>query len=96
MVFATDSLVRGCHIYRDVWIAGIDSGSPESAIAKTSMPLHMQALIHQNSHGMLLIFVAGINFCRKEVTRNLFLKRKASSKYPKIIPFENNLLCSMF
>ena len=33
-------------------------------------------------------FVAAINFYRKEVTRNLFLKRKASLKYPKIIPFE--------
>ena len=29
-------------------------------------------------------FVVGINFCRKEVSRNLFLKNKDFSKYPKI------------
>ena len=42
MVFAIDSVVRGCHIYKDVWSAGIDFElpcSPESAIARTSMPL---------------------------------------------------------
>ena len=31
-----------------------------------------------------LIFVVAINFHRKAATRNLFSKRKASSKYPKI------------
>ena len=49
MAFAIDSEVRGCHIYRDVWSAGIDSElpcSPKSAIAKTGMPLHMHALIY--------------------------------------------------
>ena len=29
-------------------------------------------------------FIVGINFRRKGVTRNLFSKRKASLKYPKI------------
>ena len=29
-------------------------------------------------------FVVGTNFHRKAATRNLFLRRKASSKYPKI------------
>ena len=49
MAFAIDSVVRGCHINKDVWSAGIDSEficSPKSAIAKTSLPLHMYAPIH--------------------------------------------------
>ena len=40
MGFAIDSAVCGCHIYKDVWSAGIDFElpcSPESAITKTSM-----------------------------------------------------------
>ena len=48
------------------------------------MPLHMHAPIHRNPHVTLLIFVVGINFCRKAAIRNLFSKRKASSKCPKI------------
>ena len=48
MVFAIDSKVRGCHVYKDFWSAGIDyesPWSPKSAIAKTSMPLHKHASI---------------------------------------------------
>ena len=49
MVLAIDSEVHGCHIYKDIWSAGIDSElsrSPKSAIAKTGMLLHMHAPIH--------------------------------------------------
>ena len=28
MEFAIDSEVRGCHVYKDVWSAGIDSKLP--------------------------------------------------------------------
>ena len=38
---------------------------------------------------MLLIFVVGINFRRKAVPRNLFSKKKAFSKYPKINSLRN-------
>ena len=38
-----------------------------------------------NSH-MIQYFIVGIYFCKKAVTRNIFLKRKVSSKYPKIKP----------
>ena len=68
MALATDSVVPGCRIYKDVWSSGMDSKlpcSPGSAIAKAGMPPHV----------MLLIFVLGINFCRKAVPRNLFLKK---------------------
>ena len=34
-------------------------------------------------------FVMGINFCRKAVSRNLFSKKKAFSKYPKINSLQN-------
>ena len=40
--------------------------------------------MHGKSSCVLLIFVVGINFLRKAVTRNLFSKWKASSKYLKI------------
>ena len=46
------SELHGCHIYKDVWGAGIDSElaelpcSPNSAITKTGMPLHTHAPIH--------------------------------------------------
>ena len=45
MAFGVDSVVRGSHIYKDVWSAGIDSELPcssESAIAKLTggMPLN--------------------------------------------------------
>ena len=49
MASAIDSVVPGCHIYKDVWSAGMDSESPcspGSAIAKAGMPLHMHASIH--------------------------------------------------
>ena len=74
MAFAIDSLVRGCHIYKDVWIGGIDSGSPESAIVKTGMPLHMQAMIHQNSHGMLLILLRQLIFIERKLPEIYFWK----------------------
>ena len=41
MAFAIDSVVRGCHIHKDVWSAGINSKlpcSPKSTITKTAMP----------------------------------------------------------
>ena len=85
MAFAIDSEVRGCHIYKDFWCAGllaIGLHSLRSAIATTGMPLHTHAPMHCNPHMMLLIVVMGINFRRKAVNRNLFSKRKASSKYP--------------
>ena len=85
---AIDSVVRGCHIYKDVWSAVIDSKltcSPESAIVKTGMPLHTHTRSDTpNPQVTLWSFVVGINFHRKEVTRNLFSKGKASLKYPKI------------
>jgi len=49
MVLAIDSVVPGCHIYKDVWSAGMDSElscSSGSAIAKADMPLHTHAPIH--------------------------------------------------
>ena len=52
MAFAIDSEVRGCHIYKDAWSAGIDSElpcSPKSAIAKTSMPLHAHSDTRKSS-----------------------------------------------
>ena len=62
MALAIDSEVPGCHIYKDVWSAGMDSELPcslGSAIVRTSiyMPLHTYA-----PHVMLLIIVVGINF----------------------------------
>ena len=88
MALAIDSVVPGCRIYKDVWSAGMDSESPcsGSAITKAGMPLHTHAPIH---HVMLLIFVVGINFRRKAVPRNLFSKKKAFSKHPKINSFQN-------
>ena len=65
-------------------VLAIGFRSPKSAIAKTGMPLHTHTSMHYNPHMTLLIVVLGINFRRKAVTRNLFSKRKASSKYPKI------------
>ena len=104
MVFAIDSEVRGCYIYIDVWSAGIDSELPcssKSAIAKTSMPIHKHTPIHGNPHVTLLIFVVGINFRRKAVTRNLFLKRKlgffkiSKNKFPsKITRYTVLILCN--
>ena len=41
MAFAIDSVVRGCHIHKNIWSAGINSKltcSPKSAIVKTGMP----------------------------------------------------------
>ena len=49
MAFAIDSEIRECHVYKDVWSAGIDSElpcSPRSVIANTDMPLHMHTSIH--------------------------------------------------
>ena len=49
MVFAIDSEIRECHVYKDVWNAGIDfelSHPPKSAITKTGMPLHTHPLLH--------------------------------------------------
>ena len=49
MEFAIESEVCGCHIYKDIWSAGIDSGlpcSPKSAVTKTGMPLHTYIPIH--------------------------------------------------
>ena len=42
------------------------------------------------------LLIVGINFQRTVGPRNLFSQRKASSKYPKIKPFENNPLYSKF
>ena len=61
MAVAIDSVVSGCHIYKDVWSAGIDSElpcSPEFAIAKPSMPLHMYAPIHLRKSSR-----DAVNFC---------------------------------
>ena len=49
MALAIDSKVPGCHIYKDVWSAGIDSElpcSPDSAVAKIDMPLHTHSPIY--------------------------------------------------
>ena len=50
MALAIDSLVCGCHIYKDLWSAGIDSElpcSPEYAIAKRyAITVHMHVPIH--------------------------------------------------
>ena len=49
MALAVDSVVPGCHIYKDARSAEMDSEfpcSPGSAIAKARMPLHMHAPIH--------------------------------------------------
>ena len=53
------------------------------------MPLHTHAPIHGNPHVMLLIFVVGINFRRKAFPKNLFSKKKAFSKYPKVNSLRN-------
>ena len=47
MALAIDSEVYGCHIYKDVWSAEIDTELPrssKSAIVKTGMPLHTHTL----------------------------------------------------
>ena len=49
MALAIDSVIPGCHIYKDVWSAEMDSElpcSPGSAIAKAGMPLHMHTPIY--------------------------------------------------
>ena len=46
MALAIDSVIHECHIYNNIWSAGIDSElprSPKSAIMKTGMPLHTHA-----------------------------------------------------
>ena len=48
MTLAIDSVVRGCHTYKDFRSDGIDCEllhSPKSAIAKTGMLLHLHTLI---------------------------------------------------
>ena len=45
-------------------------------------------MVIPTSH-VMQFFIVGICFRREAVTRNLFLKMKLSSKYPKIKPFEN-------
>ena len=92
MALAIDNVVPGFRSYKDVWSAGIDSKlpcSPGSAIVKAGMPLHTQAPINSNPHVMLLIIVVIINFRRKAIPRNLFSKKKAFSKYPKINSLRN-------
>ena len=49
MAFGIDSEVHGCHVYKDVWSAGMDSElpcSPKSATLKTGMPLHTHISTH--------------------------------------------------
>ena len=82
MAFAIDSEVRGSHIYKDFWCAGhwislFKVCNREDRYAITHAPMHC------NPHVTLLIVVMGINFHRKAVTRNLFLKRKTSSNIRK-------------
>ena len=45
MAFAIDSEVRGCHVNKDFWSAGIDYElpcSPKSAITKTCAITHVR------------------------------------------------------
>ena len=62
MAFAIDSEVRGCHIYKDIWSAGIDSklpSSPKFAITKSGMPLHTHGVITMKSSRDAVYFCSG-------------------------------------
>ena len=81
MAFAIDSEVHGYHIYIDFWSASLGI-----LLSKVCNCEDQYAITHAHSNALKSSrdAVMGIYFCRKAVTRNLFLKRKASSKYPKI------------
>ena len=84
MAFAIDSEVRECHVYKDVWSAGIDSKLHALQSLQSRRPVCHYTCTLQYTNVTPLIFFVEIHFRRKAVTRNLFSKRKASSKYPKI------------
>ena len=73
MAFEIDCEVRGCHIHKDVWSAGIDFELPcmHALQSLQSRRPHAPPDTLKSSGVLLLIFVAGI----------IFSKRKASSKY---------------
>ena len=73
-------------ISTDIWNAGINSELPCSKVCNCE---GRYAITHARSDTLkssrdAVNFVVGINFHRKVATRNLFSKRKASSKNPKI------------
>ena len=87
MMFA---IVDVCSVWmpylKDTWSAKIDSKLPcptESGNRDDRYAItHALFNTLKSLRDAVNVFV-GINFCRKAVTRNLFSKRKASSKYPK-------------
>ena len=88
MALAIDSVVPGCRIYKDVWSAEM------TLLCRVCNREGWYAITHACSDSLkfsrdTVNFCCGIDFRRKAVHRNLFSKKKAFSKYPKINSLRN-------